>query len=165
MDRKPTPTGKIIVDFLNRKMPAYVDTGLNFVDVEDVAEAHVRASEKGTVGERYILGDVNLTLQQFLQLLARLTGMKAPRFRIPYAPVLCAAAIDEGLARLMKGRCPAIPLTGVRMARHYMFFDCSKAVAAGIMARRNSLEIALQKAIDWYVGNGYACTGPGETDN
>ncbi len=157
MDRKPTPTGKIIVDFLNRKMPAYVDTGLNFVDVEDVAEAHVRASEKGRPGERYILGNINLTLQQFLQGLARLTGMRAPRFKVPYTSVLCAAAIDEGLARVMKGRCPAIPLTGVRMARHYMFFDCSKAVIACIMPQ-NSLEIALQKAINWYVDNGYVRT-------
>ncbi len=165
MDRKPTPTGKIIVDFLNRRMPAYVDTGLNFVDVEDVAEAHVRAAEKGNPGERYILGNVNLTLQQFLQGLARLTGMKAPRFKVPYTPVLCAAAIDEGLARLLKGRCPAIPLTGVRMARHYMFFDCSKAVTAGIMPRQNSLEIALQKAIDWYVDNGYVGTKPRKATN
>ena len=101
MDRKPTPTGKIIVDFLNGKMPAYLDTGLNFVDVEDVAEAHVLASESGVVGESYILGNANLTLKQFLQLLARLTGRKPPRWRLPYTPVLCLAYIDEGLVETL----------------------------------------------------------------
>ena len=153
MDRKPTPTGKIIVDFLNGRIPAYLDTGLNFVDVEDAAEAHVLASTSGVVGESYILGNANLTLKQFLSLLARLTGRKPPRWRVPYAPVLCLAYIDEGLSRLSGRRAPAIPLDGVRMARHYMFFDCSKAVRALGMAQ-NSLEIAAQKAIDWYRRSG-----------
>ncbi len=154
MDRRPTPTGKIIVEFLNGKMPAYLDTGLNFVDVEDVAEAHVLASLSGVVGESYILGNANLTLKQFLQLLARVTGKKAPRWKLPYTPVLCLAFIDESLARLTRRKEPAIPLDGVRMARHYMFFDCSKAVRKLGMAQ-NSLETAALKAIDWYRGNGY----------
>ena len=154
MDRKPTPTGRIIVDFLNGRMPAYLDTGLNFVDVEDVAEGLVLASESGVVGERYILGNVNLTLRQFLELLSRLTGRRPPRWKLPYAPVLCAALIDEGLARLVRGREPMIPLDGVRMARHYMFFDCSKARTQLGMAQK-SLEIAARKAIDWYMENGY----------
>jgi dihydroflavonol-4-reductase len=158
MDRKPTPTGRIIVDFLNGKMPAYLDTGLNFVDVEDVAEGHLKASESGVVGERYILGNINLTLKQFLEVLSRLTGKRPPRWKLPYAPVLCAALIDEGLSRLVTGREPLIPLTGVRMARHYMFFDCSKARAQLGMAQK-SLEIAARKAIDWYRGNGYVQRG------
>ena len=154
MDRKPTPTGKIIVDFLNGKMPAYLDTGLNFVDVEDVADAHVAASKSGVVGESYILGNANLTLKQFLQLLGRVAGRKPPRWRLPYTPVLCLALIDEGLVRLTRRKEPAIPLDGVRMARHYMFFDCSKAVRELGMAQ-NSLEIAVLKAINWYRGSGY----------
>ncbi len=154
MDRKPTPTGKIIVDFLNGKMPAYLDTGLNFVDVEDVAEGHVLAALSGAVGESYILGNQNLTLKQFLTMLAGLTGRKPPRWRLPYGPVLCLAFIDEGLTRLAGKRQPAIPLDGVRMARHYMFFDCSKAVGALGMAR-NPVEKAATKAINWYRENGY----------
>jgi dihydroflavonol-4-reductase len=154
MDRKPTPTGKIIVDFLNGKMPAYLNTGLNFVDVEDVAEAHVLASMSGIVGESYILGNANLTLKQFLLILARLTGRKPPRWKLPYAPVLCLAFIDEGLSRFSGKKAPAIPLDGVRMARHYMFFDCAKAVRTLGMAQ-NSVEIAAMKAIDWYRGGGY----------
>ena len=158
MDRKPTPTGRIIVDFLNGKMPAYLDTGLNFVDVEDVAEGHVRASESGVVGERYILGNVNLTLRQFLEVLSRLTGRRPPRWKLPYAPVLCAALIDEGLSRLLRGREPMIPLAGVRMARYYMFFDCSKARTQLGMAEK-PLEIAARKALDWYMGSGYVQGG------
>lgn len=152
-DRKPTPTGKIIVDFLNGRMPAYLDTGLNFVDVEDVAEAHVRASEAGTPGERYILGNANLTLKQFLGILAGLTGREPPRWRLPYTPVLMLAHASEAVSKLTRTR-PAIPLDGVRMARHYMFFDCSKAVRKLGMAQ-NSVENAARKAIEWYIGKGF----------
>ncbi|OPY67458.1 MAG: 3 beta-hydroxysteroid dehydrogenase/Delta 5--_4-isomerase [Syntrophorhabdaceae bacterium PtaU1.Bin034] len=158
MDRKPTPTGKMIVDYLNGRMPAYLDTGLNFVDVEDVAEGHWLAAQKGVAGERYILGNRNLTLEAFLRMLAGLTGRKPPRWRLPYGPVLCAAVIDEGLSRLSKARQPRIPLTAVRMARHYMFVDCSKAVSQFSLPQ-NSLENAAQKAIDWYTGNGYVKQG------
>ncbi len=153
MDRKPTPTGKIIVDFLNGRMPAYLDTGLNFVDVEDVAEAHVLASVAGVPGERYILGNANLTLKQFLGMLARLTGREPPRWRLPYRPVLMLAYAGEAVSRLTRTR-PAIPLDGVRMARHYMFFDCSKAVRQLGMAQ-NSVENAARKAIEWYMGKGF----------
>lgn len=159
MDRKPTPTGKIIVDFLNGKMPAYLDTGLNFVDVEDVAEAHILASGAGAVGESYILGNVNMTLKQFLHLLARLTGRRPPRWKLPYTPVLCIAYIDQAFSTLCGRKAPAIPLDGVRMARHYMFFDCSKAVEKLGMPQ-NSVERAAQMAVDWFRGNGYtpACS-------
>jgi len=155
MDRKPTPTGKIIVDFLNGRMPAYLDTGLNFVDVEDVAEAHVLASESGTVGESYILGNENITLKEFLHLLARLTGKKPPQWKLPYAPVLCIAFIDQAFSRLCGKKAPAIPLDGVRMARHYMFFDCSKAVQKLGMAQ-SPVEKAAQSAIEWFRRSGYA---------
>jgi dihydroflavonol-4-reductase len=152
MDRKPTPTGKIIVDFLNGKIPAYLDTGLNFVDVEDVAAGHLLASTRGYVGQRYILGNVNMTLREFFAELARLTGRKPPRVRLPYAPVLLAAHVDEAVSRLT-GRHPTIPLTGVRMAGKYMFFDCSKAIVLGMP--QTPIENAIIKAVDWFEGNGY----------
>ena len=154
MDRKPTPTGKTIVDFLNGKIPAYLDTGLNFVDVEDVAQAHLLASESGIPGERYILGHENLTLKEFLHLLARLSGRKAPRRKLPYAPVYCLAVINQAYSKFCRGKAPAIPLDGVRMARRYMFFDCSRAVRELSMPQ-NSVETAVKKAIDWFNSNGY----------
>jgi dihydroflavonol-4-reductase len=154
MDRKPTPTGKVIVDFLKRRIPAYVDTGLNFVDVEDIAAGHVEAAKKGTIGQRYILGGRNLTLKGFLAMLAELTGRKPPRWRLPYVPVLCAAFVSEGMARLASGRTPLISLTGVRMSHRYMFFDCSKAIRK-LGLPQNSLESAARKAIDWYNSAGY----------
>ena len=159
MDRKPTPTGKIIVDFLNGRLPAYLDTGLNFVDVEDVAEGHVLASESGVVGESYILGNENLTLKQFLQLLARLAGRKAPRWRLPYTPVLGLAFVNEAFSRLAQKKTTWIPLDGVRIARNYMFYDCSKAVRALGMAQ-HPVEAAALKAIDWYRESGYAASPP-----
>ena len=143
-----------MTDFLNGRIPAYVETGLNFVDVEDVAEAHWQAGRRGKTGERYLLGNRNLTLGQFLALLARLTGRKPPSLRLPYSPVLFLALIDEGLSRLFPGRPPAIPLTGVRMARHYMFFDCGKSVVH-LKMPQNSLEMTARKTIDWYMNNGY----------
>lgn len=158
MDRKPTPTGKVILDFLNGKMPAFLDTGLNFVDVEDVAIGHWLASERGSSGERYILGHANLRLEAFLKILAEATGMEPPAWKLPYIPVLWAAYVNEGLCRLTGKGAPMIPLTGVRMARHYMFFDCSKAVTQLAMPQ-NSLELAAEKAIDWYMRNGYVKEG------
>src|SRR6266498_3566082 len=127
MDIKPTPTGQMIVDFVNRRMPAYVDTGLNLVDVRDVAEGHVLAAEKGRVGEKYILGNRNMTLKEILEALSRITGLPSPRLRLPHWIPLAAAAADTFTARIT-GRAPRIPLEGVRMSRHRMFFDPSKAV-------------------------------------
>jgi len=157
-DRKPTPTGKIIVDFLNGRMPAYMDTGLNFVDVEDVAEAHVLAAKWGVVGQGYILGNENLTLKQFLQLLAGLSGRKAPRWKVPYGPVLCLACLEEAFCRVCRRKAPAIPLDGVRMARSYMFFDSSKAQRDLGMAQ-SPIKAAAAKAIAWYRASGYAPAG------
>lgn len=154
MDRKPTPTGQIIVDFLNNRIPAYLDTGLNIVDVEDVAAGHILAAEKGRIGERYILGNSNVTLREFFELLAQHTGKQAPKVRLPYLPVLMAAHCEEAISRWISGRRPRIPLTGVRMAKHYMHFDCSKAVTE-LNLPQTPIEHAVAKAIRWFEKNGY----------
>jgi len=117
----------VIVDFLARRMPAYVRTGLNLVDAKDVAEGHLLAAERGRVGEKYILGHRNMTLKEMLDLLAEITGLTAPRLRVPHALPMLVGAIDTTLARLT-GRVPRVPLEAVRMSRKTMFFDASKAV-------------------------------------
>src|SRR5208283_1064355 len=116
-DVKPTPTGQVIVDFLNRKLPAYLDTGLNWVHVRDVAVGHIRAAEKGDIGERYILGHAegNWTMQETLAALEEISGVPAPRMKIPYRVALAAAHADEMISRFT-GRPPRAPLAGVRMA-------------------------------------------------
>ncbi|MCL4492370.1 MAG: NAD-dependent epimerase/dehydratase family protein [Nitrospirae bacterium] len=154
MDRKPTPTGKMIVDFLNGMIPAYLDTGLNFVDVEDVAAGHWHAALHGRIGQKYILGNRNMTLREFFEVIAAITGRKPPKVRLPYLPVLCAAYINETLSKWITNKHPRIPLTGVRMARKYMYFDCSKAVRELNMPR-SSIEGALERAIKWFEENGY----------
>ncbi len=153
-DIKPTPTGKIIVDFLNRKMPAYLDTGLNLIAVEDCARGHLLAAEKGTVGEKYILGNRNLTLQEIFGILAQLTGLSAPKVRLPYTPILLAAYCNEGLSWLT-GKEPLIPLAGVQMAKKFMFFDATKAIQE-LGLPQTPVEQALERAIAWFRANGYA---------
>ena len=152
-DTKPTPTGKIILDFLQGCMPAYIDTGLNWVDVRDVAAGHLLAAERGRVGERYILGNAagNWTMKQTLDCLAKLTGRPAPRFRVPLWIALAAAYWGEGLARFT-GRPPKAPLAGVRMARYKMFFDPSKAVRELGMPQTPPEE-AFRSAIHWFRAN------------
>lgn len=153
-DVKPTPTGKIIVDFLNGKMPAYIDTGLNLIDVEDVAAGHLLAAEKGRVGEKYLLGNENLTLQQILFLLAELTGRPAPRFKAPYWAALSVAYIDAAIARLIPGREPFIPPVGVKLSKKKMFFNPAKAIRE-LGLPQTPVREALQKAIVWFCQNGY----------
>ncbi len=153
MDRKPTPTGKVIVDFLNGKMPAYLDTGLNFVDVEDVASAHLLAAEKGRIGEKYILGNTDLTLRKFLGKLGAVSGRRPPSVRLPYMPVLIAAYISEAFSSVTK-KPPLIPLAGVKMARNYMFASCNKAKSELGMAS-SPIEGAIEKAVKWFSENGY----------
>ncbi|HKC12159.1 MAG TPA: dihydroflavonol 4-reductase, partial [Vicinamibacteria bacterium] len=153
LDVKPTPTGQILVRFLNRRMPAYVETGLNLVDVRDVAEGHILAAEKGRAGERYILGNRNMTLKEILDTLARLTGLPAPRLRIPHWIPLAVAAVDTSLARLV-GRPPEIPIESVRLSRHRMFFDASKAVRE-LGLPQTPIEEALERAVHWFRDNGY----------
>jgi dihydroflavonol-4-reductase len=154
MDRKPTPTGKMIVDFLNGKIPAYLNTGLNFVDVEDVAAGHWLAAIYGRIGQRYILGNKNMTLKSFFTALAHIAGKKPPRIRLPYYPVLLAARADEMISSRILHREPRIPVSGVKMAKKYMFFDCSKAVKQ-LRLPQTPVAQAVKKAIDWYTNNGY----------
>jgi dihydroflavonol-4-reductase len=156
LDVKPTPTGKIIVDFLNRKMPAYLDTGLNIIDVADCARGHILALHKGRVGEKYILGNENLMLGQIFQLLERVAGLPAPRVRLPFFPILLAAYLNEAIARVTR-REPLIPLTGVQMARKIMFFDSSKAVRELGLPQRQAGE-ALERAVEWFRAEGYAAS-------
>jgi len=152
-DWKPTPTGRIIVDFLNGKMPAYVDTGLNLVAVEDVAAGHLLAAERGRIGERYILGARNMTLKQILGALAAITGRSAPRIRLPHVVALAAGYADEWFSRLT-GREPQIPVEGVKMSRHRMFVESDKAEKElGYVP--GPVEPALERAVRWYEERGY----------
>jgi dihydroflavonol-4-reductase len=152
-DWKPTPTGRIILDFLNGKMPAYVDTGLNVVGVEDVAAGHLLAAAKGRVGERYILGGRNMTLKEILDALSGITGRPAPRMKLPHAVALVAGYADQWLSRLA-GREPQIPVDGVKMARHRMFVESDKAERE-LGYRPGPVEAALERAVRWYKENGY----------
>jgi dihydroflavonol-4-reductase len=154
LDIKPTPTGKIIVDFLNRKMPAYLDTGLNIIAVEDCARGHLLAERQGSIGEKYILGNQNLTLRDIFGLLAEITGLAAPKVRLPYLPILLAAYVNEGIARIT-GKEPLIPLAGVQMAAKFMYFDSSKAVHK-LGLPQTPVKDALRRAVEWFTANGYA---------
>ena len=152
-DWKPTPTGKIILDFLNGKMPGYVKTGLNFVGVEECAAGHLLIAEKGKVGERYLLGGENLTLKQMLDTLAKITGLRAPILKIPHGLALGVAYANTAFARLV-GREPGIPVEGVKIARHMMFVDCARAKRElGFQAGPGAA--ALERAVRWYEANGY----------
>jgi dihydroflavonol-4-reductase len=153
LDIKPTPTGKIIVDFLNRKMPAYLDTGLNLIDVEDCAKGHVLAAELGRVGEKYILGNRNMTLREIFGMLEEISSIPAPKVRLPYTPILMAAYVNEAISRVTR-REPLIPLAGVRMAGKFMYFDSSKAVKE-LGLPRTEVRSALEKAVDWFRNAGY----------
>lgn len=152
-DWKPTPTGRIILDFLRGRMPAYVDTGLNFVSVEDVAEGHLLAAQRGRVGERYLLGGRNMTLKEFLDVLASLTGLPAPARRIPHSIAMAAAIVDTTLSRFT-GREPRIPLEAVRISRHSMFVNDAKA-RKELGYSPGAVEAALECAVNWYAANGY----------
>ena len=153
-DFKPTPTGKIIVDFLKGKMPAYVDTGLNLVDAGDTAEGHWLACEHGKPGERYILGSENLTLRDILKKLASLSGLPAPRFRIPYGIALAAGFCSTAWAN-WTGSEPRAPLEGVRMAKKKMWVTHERA-SRELGFKPGPADIALQRAVTWFQANGYA---------
>jgi dihydroflavonol-4-reductase len=152
-DGKPTPTGQLIVDFLNGRVPAYVDTGLNLVDVHDVARGHLLAAARGRPGETYILGNVNLALREILELVGRSVGRRAPRLRLPVWLPLAYAHVETPLARLL-GRTPRVPLDGVRMARHKMFFDPGKAVRE-LGLPLSPVEPALERAVQWFIAHGF----------
>ena len=152
-DWKPTPTGKIILDFLNGKMPGYVETGLNFVGVEECAAGHILIAEKGMVGERYLLGSENLTLKAVLDILAQITGLPAPTMKIPHRVALGVAYAETAFSRLI-GREPQIPVEGVKIAQHMMFVDCKRA-ARELGFQPGSATAAFQRAVRWYESNGY----------
>jgi dihydroflavonol-4-reductase len=156
-DRKPTPTGQIIVDFINGRIPAYVNTGLNFVHVRDVAMGHLLAAEKGRVGERYILGNENLSMLQFLELLGELTQRDAPKICIPYAIAWIAGAISTAVADHVTGKVPTIPLEAVKMSKNLMFFDTSKALEELGMPQ-TSIRQAASEALTWFGSRGYLGT-------
>ena len=149
-DVKPTPTGKVIVDFLNRQMPAYLDTGLNWVHVRDVAIGHILAAEKGRIGERYILGNAqgNWTMKEAFDVLEKITGIPAPKFRVPYSIALMAAHVDETISRF-SGKPPKAPLAGVRMAKYKMFFNPAKAIRE-LGLPQTPPEKALADAVEWF---------------
>ncbi|HLX08698.1 MAG TPA: hopanoid-associated sugar epimerase [Thermoanaerobaculia bacterium] len=153
-DVKPTPTGQMVVDFLRRRFPAYVDTGLNLIDVRDVAQGHLLAAEKGRPGERYILGHRNLTLKEILDTLSRLTGLPSPRLRVPHWLPLAAAHVATASSRLT-GRPPRVTPEAVRMSRHRMFFDAGKAVRE-LGLPQSPLEPALARAVAWFEAHGHA---------
>ena len=154
-DAKPTPTGRIIVDFLNKKFPAYVDTGLNLVDVAEVARMHVVALERGTPGERYILGGENLTLKQILDRMSSITGLPSPTMKVPHAVAMAFAFFDEMIVGKMLDREPRATVEAVRMGKKMMFASSAKA------ERELGFQVlpiyhALRSAIDWFVTQGYA---------
>jgi dihydroflavonol-4-reductase len=154
-DAKPTPTGRIIVDFLNRKFPAYVDTGLNLVDVTEVARMHVVALERGTPGERYILGGENLTLKQILDRMSAITGLPSPKRKVPHAVAMAFALFDETITGKLRGKEPRATVEAVRMGKKMMFASSAKA------ERELGFQVlpvypALRAAIDWFIAHGYA---------
>ena len=150
-DVKPTATGQMIVDFLRGKLKAYVDTGLNLVDVRDVALGHVLAAEKGRIGEKYILGHRNMTLKSILDELARISGLPAPSVRLPHWIPLVAAYVDTSLARVLR-RQPRIAVDAVRLSRYRMFFDNSKA-GRELGLPQTPVEEPLRRAVEWYRRN------------
>lgn len=154
-DVKPTPTGQVIVDFMKGRMTAYIETGMNLIDVEDVALGHLQAMERGRVGERYILGCRNLMLQDVFEILSGLTGVKAPKVKLPLAFVLPLAHINTWIADYLTHQTPRIPLEGVRMAKYLMHYDCSKAIRE-LGLRQTPVEVALEKAVRWFRDHGYA---------
>jgi dihydroflavonol-4-reductase len=154
-DAKPTPTGRIIVDFLNKKFPAYVDTGLNLVDVTEVARMHVAALERGTPGQRYILGGENLTLKQILDRMSAITGLPSPKRKVPHAIAMAFAFFDETITGRLRGKEPRATVEAVRMGKKMMFASSAKA------ERELGFQVlpvypALRAAIDWFVAHGNA---------
>ncbi|AUT00336.1 dihydroflavonol 4-reductase [Nostoc sp. CENA543] len=153
LDIKPTPTGEIILRFLRRQMPAYVNTGLNFIDVRDVAWGHLLALQKGRKGDRYILGHQNLTLKQLLEQLADITNIPAPQHTVPNWLPLTVAWVDEKILAPL-GKTPSVPLDGVRMSQQTMYYNPDKAVRE-LGLPQSPINIALKDAVDWFIASGY----------
>jgi dihydroflavonol-4-reductase len=159
MDTKPTPTGRIVVDFLNRNFPAYVETGLNLVDVEEIARMHLVALERGTpalaMHDRYILGGENLTLKQILDRLAAITGLPSPTMKVPHAVAMAFAFFDETITGKLRGKEPRATVEAVRMGKKMMFASSAKAERE-LGLRVMSVEAALRAAVEWFLAHGYA---------
>jgi dihydroflavonol-4-reductase len=153
-DIKPTPTGRIVVDFLKKKFPAYVDTGLNLVDVAECARGHIAALEKGKSGERYILGGENLTLKQILDKLAIITGLPSPKIRVPYMVALATGVVDQVVTGYMRNREPRATIDAVRMGRKKMFVSSGKA-ERDLGWKTVPVDNALRRAVEWFQANGY----------
>jgi dihydroflavonol-4-reductase len=154
-DTKPTPTGRIVVDFLKRKFPAYMDTGLNLVDVNEVARTHVHALEAGRSGERYILGGENLTLKQILDKMSAITGLPSPTMRVPHSVAMIFALCDQTVTGKMRGKEPRATVEAVRMGKKMMFVSSAKAERE-LNFRVIPVYAALRSAIDWFRAHGYA---------
>src|ERR1051326_4585121 len=153
-DIKPTPTGRIVVDFLKRKFPAYVDTGLNLVDATQCARGHIAVLEKGRSGERYILGGENLTLKQILEKLAAITGLPSPKLRVPYVLALATGIVDEVITGRIRGREPRVTIDAVRMGRKKMFVSSAKAEHE-LGWKCVPVDGALRRAVEWFRRNRY----------
>ena len=154
-DIKPTPTGRIVVDFLKKKFPAYVDTGLNLVDVAECAQGHIAALEKGRSGERYILGGENLTLKQILDRLADITGLPSPKIKVPYVVALATGVVDQVVTGYIRNREPRATIDAVRMGRKKMFVSSGKA-EHDLGWKTVPVDAALRRAVEWFRANGYA---------
>jgi dihydroflavonol-4-reductase len=154
-DAKPTPTGRIVVDFLNKNFPAYVDTGLNLVDVDEVARMHVVALDRGTPGERYILGGENLSLKQILDRLSAITGLPSPTMKVPHAVAMAFAFFDENFTGKLRGKEPRATVEAVRMGKKMMFASSAKAVRE-LGFRELPVAAALLGAVEWFWAHGYA---------
>ena len=154
-DIKPTPTGRIVVDFLKKKFPAYVDTGLNLVDVAECAQGHIAALEKGRSGERYILGGENLTLKQILDRLADITGLPSPNIKVPYVVALATGVVDQVVTGYIRNREPRATIDAVRMGRKKMFVSSGKA-EQDLGWKTVPVNAALRRAVEWFQANGYA---------
>ncbi|MEO8339124.1 MAG: hypothetical protein ABI604_05310 [Nitrospirota bacterium] len=146
-DVKPTPTGQVIVNFMKGRMAAYIETGMNLVDVGDVAAGHLLAMEKGRIGERYILGNKDLILREVFEILSRLTGIKTPTITLPRLAILPLAYLNQWMANLT-GQSPRVPLEGVRMAKYTMHYDCSQAILE-LGIPHTPPDVALEKAVRW----------------
>jgi len=154
-DVKPTPTGRIVVDFLKRKFPAYVETGLNLVDARECARGHVSALEKGKSGERYILGGQNLTLKQILDKLAEITGLSSPSIKLPYFFAFATGVVDEMITGRLLGGDPRATIDTVRMGKKMMYASSAKAERE-LGWKVVSVDAALRRAVEWFRANGYA---------
>jgi dihydroflavonol-4-reductase len=159
MDVKPTPTGRIIVDFLNKKFPAYVDTGLNLVDVNEIARMHLAALERGRFGERYILGGENLTLKQILDKLAAITGLPSPTMKVPHAAAMVFAFFDETVTGKLRGKEPRATVEAVRMGKKMMWASSARAERE-LGWRVLPVDDALRSAVEWFFAKGYAPKPP-----